>query len=246
MRTESSSFFVAFARAGDTLKAAIAAQQALATHPWPADGVVRVRMGLHTGEPIWLGNDYTGLEVHRAARLCSAGHGGQILLSQSTAALIEHHLPEAIALRDLGTPRLKDLLRPKQIFQLVIADMPNSFPTLQTLDTRSTNLPVQATALIGRERDIAAVRDLLLRADVRLLTDHVRGYDRLVCGCPDGAQPAYGMLTDLAVTKDHGRMETRRAFVMHHPAALAYLNERQRWAHLTGVALVEAERTLNG
>jgi predicted ATPase/class 3 adenylate cyclase/DNA-binding CsgD family transcriptional regulator len=170
VRTEGDSFFVAFARAGDAVNAAVAAQQALAAHPWPADGVLRVRMGLHTGEPAYIGTEYVGLDVHRAARLAAAGHGGQVLLSRTTRDLVEHDLPEGISLRDLGAHRLKDLLRPEHLFQLVIADLPDTFPPLKTLDARPTNLPVQATALIGREQEIATVRDLLRRDDVRLLT----------------------------------------------------------------------------
>jgi len=168
--TEGDSFFVAFERAGDAVGAAVAAQQALATHQWPDGIALRVRMALHTGEPSSTGDDYVGLDVHRAARLCAAGHGGQVLLSQTTHALVEHNLPAGVAARDLGTHRLKDLLRPERIFQLVIANLPDAFPPLKTLDAGLTNLPVQATALIGRERDIATARMLLRREDLRLLT----------------------------------------------------------------------------
>ncbi len=170
VNTEGDSFFVAFRRAGDAVAAAIAAQQALAAHPWPKDAAVRLRMGIHTGEPACIGNDYVGLDVHRAARLAAAGHGGQVLLSRTTRDLVEHELADGVVLRDLGACRLKDLLRPEHLFQLVIAGLPDTFPPLKTLDARPTNLPVQATALIGREREIATVRDLLRRADVRLLT----------------------------------------------------------------------------
>jgi predicted ATPase/DNA-binding CsgD family transcriptional regulator len=167
---EGDSFFVAFARAGNAVAAAVAAQQALAAHPWPKGAAVRLRMGLHTGEPACIGNDYVGLDVHRAARLAAAGHGGQVLLSRTTRDLVEQELPDGVALRDMGIYRLKDLLHAEHLFQLVIAGLPDTFPPLKTLDARPTNLPVQATALIGRERDIVSVRDLLRRADVRLLT----------------------------------------------------------------------------
>jgi predicted ATPase/class 3 adenylate cyclase/DNA-binding CsgD family transcriptional regulator len=170
VRTEGDSFFVAFARAGDAVAAAVAAQQALVAHPWPDGAAVRVRMGLHTGEPAYIGNDYVGLDVHRAARLAAAGHGGQVLLSRTTYDLVEHDLPAGVILSDLGTHRLKDLLRPEQLFQLVIADLPGTFAPLKTIAAQLTNLPIQATALIGRERDIASVRDLLRRDDVRLVT----------------------------------------------------------------------------
>jgi predicted ATPase/class 3 adenylate cyclase/DNA-binding CsgD family transcriptional regulator len=170
VNTEGDSFFVAFQRAGNAVAAAVAAQQALAAYAWPQGAVVRLRMGLHTGEPACIGNDYVGLDVHRAARLAAAGHGGQVLLSRTTRDLVEQELADGVALRDMGIYRLKDLLQPEHLFQLVIAGLPDTFPPLKTLDARPTNLPVQATALIGRERDIVSVRDLLRRADVRLLT----------------------------------------------------------------------------
>jgi predicted ATPase/DNA-binding CsgD family transcriptional regulator len=111
-----------------------------------------------------------GLDVHLAARMMSVGHGGQVLLSQTTRHLVEHHLPAGVSLRDLGEHRLKDLQYPSHLFQLVIADLPADFPPLGTLDTHPHNLPVQPTPLIGREREVAAVQQLLLREDVRLLT----------------------------------------------------------------------------
>src|SRR5205085_12372751 len=108
--------------------------------------------------------------VHHAARIMSAAHGGQILLSATTRELVEHELPSEVSLRDLGEHRLKDLQRPSHLFQLVIADLPADYPPLKTLDSQPHNLPVQPTPLIGREREVAAVQQLLLREDVRLLT----------------------------------------------------------------------------
>src|SRR5262245_9847756 len=153
VQSEGDSFFVTFSRAADALAAAVAAQRAIAGYSWPDDGLVRVRMALHTGEPAPFGARYVGLDIHRVARLCAAGHGGQVLLSQATRALVEYDLPAGVTLRDLGSHRLKDLLRPEQIFQLVIAELPDTFPPLKTLDARPSNLPIQATALIGRERE---------------------------------------------------------------------------------------------
>src|SRR2546429_3635827 len=100
--TQGDAFFVAFARASDAVGAAVAAQRVLASHVWPEGVVVRVRMGLHTGEPTLSSQGYTGLDVHHAARLMSAGHGGQVLLSQTTRDLVEHDLPTGVSLRDLG------------------------------------------------------------------------------------------------------------------------------------------------
>ena len=168
--TQGDAFFVAFARATDAVSAAMEIQRALASHAWPDDLTVRVRMGLHTGEPQLSAEGYVGLDVHHASRIMSAGHGGQVLLSQTTRDLVEHDLPTGVRLQDLGAHRLKDLLHPSHLFQLVIAGLPADFPPLKTLDTHPNNLPIQPTSLIGREKEVAAVQRLLGREDVRLLT----------------------------------------------------------------------------
>ena len=168
--TQGDAFFVAFARATDAVLAAIAAQHALFTQSWPDGMIVRVRMGLHTGEPQLTAEGYVGLDVHRAARVMNAGHSGQILLSQTTRDLVEQHLPEGTSLRDLGAHRLKDLEHPSHLYQLVTLDFPADFPSLKTLDTHIHNLPIQPTPLIGREQQIASAQHLLQRQDVRLLT----------------------------------------------------------------------------
>jgi YVTN family beta-propeller protein len=126
------SFFVSFPRAHAAVDAAVEAQRALATHEWPNGAVVRVRMGLHTGEPEEHEGRYVGLDVHRAARIAAAGHGGQILLSSATSDLVEQDLPADMRLRDLGEQRLKDLDRPERIFQLVVEGLPSHFPALRT------------------------------------------------------------------------------------------------------------------
>src|SRR6266571_2539840 len=125
--TQGDAFFVVFARATDAVSAAVAAQRALASHPWPKGVAVHVRVGLHTGEPQQTADGYVGLDVHRAARIMSAGHGGQVLLSQATRELVEHTLPGGVALRDIGEHRLKDLQRPSHLYQLVIAGLPSDF-----------------------------------------------------------------------------------------------------------------------
>jgi class 3 adenylate cyclase len=134
--TQGDSFFVVFPRATQAVAAAVAIQRALAAEAWPEGGAVRVRIGLHTGEPIRTAEGYTGLDVIRGARIRDAGHGGQVLLSKSTAALIEDALIDDLSLQDLGAHRLKGLPRPERIFQLVILDQPADFPPLQSLDTR--------------------------------------------------------------------------------------------------------------
>jgi predicted ATPase/class 3 adenylate cyclase len=168
--TEGDSFFVAFARARDGLAAAADGQRALASYRWPADLPFRVRMGLHTGEPLVTGSNYVGVDVHRAARVMAAGHGGQIVLSQTTADLSAGDLPEATSLRDLGEHSLKDLTLPQRLFQLSVDGLPDTFPPLKTLGTRPTNLPAQPTPLIGREREVSELEQLLGRSDVRLVT----------------------------------------------------------------------------
>ena len=133
--TQGDSFFVVFARATQAIAAAVAIQRALAAEAWPEGGAVRVRIGVHTGEPIRTAEGYTGLDVIRGARIKEAGHGGQVLLSKSTAALIEDALIGGLRLRDLGAHRLKGLPSPERIFQLIIPDLPADFPPLRSLDT---------------------------------------------------------------------------------------------------------------
>src|SRR5579859_4565567 len=163
-------FFVVFARAADAVSAAVEAQRALAAHVWPEGLEVRVRMGLHTGEPSLVSEGYTGVDIHQAARIMSAAHGGQVLLSQATRELVENTLPDGMALRDMGEHRLKDLQRPGHLYQLVIAGLPVDFPPLNTLNTHPNNLPIQPTPFIGREKEVAAVGQLLRREDVHLVT----------------------------------------------------------------------------
>jgi predicted ATPase/class 3 adenylate cyclase len=149
--TQGDAFFVAFARASDALAAAAAAQAALT-------GPVRVRIGIHTGEPVVTPEGYVGLDVHRAARIAAAAHGGQTLVSRSTRDLVAPDM-----LRDLGEHRLKDLLAPEQIFQLG----PEDFPPPRSLD--ATNLPVATTRLVGRTRELAELV-AALGDSARLLT----------------------------------------------------------------------------
>src|SRR5258706_1481956 len=168
--TQGDAFFVPFARATDAVSAAEVIQRALTSQHWPQDVTVRVRIGLHTGEPFLSSDGYVGVDVHHAARIMSAGHGGQILLSQTTCDLVQQHLPAYTFLQDLGEHRLKDLQRPSHLFQLSLEGLPTDFPPLKTLDTHPNNLPIQPTPFIGRQKEVAAVTRLLKRSDVRLLT----------------------------------------------------------------------------
>ena len=168
--TAGDAFFVAFDRARDAVAAVVAAQRSLAQHPWPGGRAVRVRMGLHTGEPTFSAGSYIGLDVHRASRICAAGHGGQVLLSQTTRELVQHSLPEGVSLRDLGPHQLKDLRQPEHLFQLIIPGLPAEFPPLMTRTGTPNNLPAQSDELIGREVEVGAVRQLLLGETVRAVT----------------------------------------------------------------------------
>ncbi|HEV2460102.1 MAG TPA: hypothetical protein VGS80_17225, partial [Ktedonobacterales bacterium] len=160
--------FVVFARAPDAVAAAAQAQRDLATFPWPAGTMLRARMGLHTGTAQVVGERYVGLDVHRAARIAAAGHGGQVLLSAATRELVEDTLPDGASLRDLGARGLKDLQRPEHLFQLVLPDLLADFPPLNALDGNAHNLPFELTSFVGRERELAELQALLLAR--RLLT----------------------------------------------------------------------------
>ncbi len=166
--TQGDSFFVCFARAMDAVNAAVDAQRALHTHAWDENIRVRVRMGLHTGEPTRAEDKYVGLDVHRAARIGAAGYGGQILLSETTHALVKNALPQDVTARDLGEHRLKDLRAPKRLYQLVIPELLSDFPPLKTLDARPNNLPAQLSSFVGRERELDELASLL--RTTRLLT----------------------------------------------------------------------------
>ena len=132
--TQGDAFFYAFERARDAVAATVAAQRALATHAWPDGEEVRVRMSVHTGEPVVGEEGYVGIDVHRAARICSAGHGGQVLLSETTAALVSGGLPEGVSQVPLGDVRLKDLGEPEHVVQLDIDGLPASFPPLRVTE----------------------------------------------------------------------------------------------------------------
>ncbi len=164
VRVEGDSFFAVFTGPAAAVAAAVDAQRGLAAHPWPADATVRVRMGLHTGEAqvasADTGADYVGFEVHRAARVAAAPHGGQTVLSETTSALVANDLPPGVTMRDMGRHRLKDL-RAERLFQLEIAGVPSEFAPLRTLDRTPNNLPAQLTTFVGREREIAQLGELL-------------------------------------------------------------------------------------
>jgi predicted ATPase/class 3 adenylate cyclase len=170
--TQGDAFFVAFARANDAVSAAVDVQRTLCSTVFMEDVTVRVRMGIHTGEPEIAGDGYIGMDVHKAARIMSAAHGGQVLLSQTTGDLIEHDLPVGVSLRNLGAYRLKDITGPNSLYQLVIAGLPADFPAPNATGSRTIlhGFPGQPTPFIGRQRELAGASALLRQPDVRLLT----------------------------------------------------------------------------
>jgi YVTN family beta-propeller protein len=146
--TQGDSFFVVFPTAKEAVAAAVDAQRALAAHDWPDGAEVRVRLGLHSGEPIVGGERYVGLGVHQAARVGAAGHGGQVLLSSATRELVKSALPEGVTLRDLGDRRLKDIDSPERIYQLVVPGLRNDFPKLNTAERPSPHRRQAALAVV--------------------------------------------------------------------------------------------------
>ena len=168
--TEGDSFFVVFTSAPAAVRAAIAAQRSLAEHAWPEEVDVRVRMGLHTGEGLMVGDNYGGIDVHRAARISAAGHGGQILISSTTRALIESSLPGGTSLVDLGEHRLKDIEMPERLIQISIEGLAQRFPAPRTIDARVNNLPVALTSFVAREREVNAIKEMVSTNRIVTLT----------------------------------------------------------------------------
>ena len=163
-------FCAAYPTAREAVDGALAIQRALAAENWGAPGPLRVRAAIHSGAAEPRDDDYFGPALNRVARLLSAGHGGQTLLSRAAADAVADVLPDGAVLRDLGERRLKDLARPERIFSLAVPDLHADFPPLRTLDAHPNNLPAQATTLVGREAELAKVRELLRGDGARLVT----------------------------------------------------------------------------
>lgn len=166
--TEGDAFFVAFPNATNAIKGAVEAQRALALHAWPEEAQIRVRIGIHTGEGILGGDNYAGIDVHRAARVMSAAHGGQIIVTEATHALTGRSAPDGVTFRDIGIHRLKDLDHPEPLFQVAAPGLDEEFPAPRTLSARRGNLPEQLTTFIGRRVEVDGVKAALARS--RLLT----------------------------------------------------------------------------
>jgi predicted ATPase len=170
VRTEGDAIFAVFPEARAGVAAAIEAQQALASHPWPEGVDLRVRIGLHSGEAYLAGDDYGGFEVNRAARIAASGHGGQIVVSDATRALVAEALPEGVQIRDLGRHALRDLPRDEAIHQLDVPGLPTTFPPLRTMDRTVGNLPDRLTTFIGRDAELGLLDGLLARHRLITLT----------------------------------------------------------------------------
>ncbi len=170
--TQGGAFFASFSSPRDCVAAAVEMQRALASYPWPAGEGVRVQMGVHTGEATETPAGLVGLDLHRVARIVAAAHGGQVVLSATTAALLGDSLPTGVWLKDLGLHRLKDLGRPEHIFQLEADGLQADYPPLRSLDNPKLrhNLPAQVSAFIGREAELAEVRRLVSTSRLVTLT----------------------------------------------------------------------------
>ncbi len=164
--TAGDGFFAVFPSALAAVEAMVGAQLELAAHSWPDHSIVRVRMGMHTGEATLVGDRYLGIDVHRAARIAAAGHGGQILVSSTTARLVGDQ--NNLWLVDLGRHRLKDFPSDDHIYQVAAEGLIERFPPLRSLDAAGTNLLDKASSFIGRDEEVTDVA-LLLRSN-RLVT----------------------------------------------------------------------------
>jgi class 3 adenylate cyclase len=189
--TQGDAFFVAFARARDAVAAAAEGQRLLTNEQWPEGVELRVRMGIHTGEPSIGDEGYLGLDVHRGARICAAAHGGQVVVSQATRELVGDVLPAGTALQPLGEHRLKDLPRPETLFQLVVPGLRSAFPPVKDLDLQHT----EASPFGGRERELGAkARHAASAAGGRLIRTFARRDGQSHRGFADFGWSVRGML----------------------------------------------------
>ncbi|HLA99701.1 MAG TPA: adenylate/guanylate cyclase domain-containing protein [Anaerolineales bacterium] len=161
-------FFFVFPTTSQALEAAVEAQRSLADYKWPRGGSIHVRMGIHTGEAVFSGGNYLGLDVHRAARICAAGHGSQILISSSAHAFIGHALPTDVSTKDLGCHFLKDIEQPEHLYQINITGLWSDFPPPRARNARPHNLPSELSDFVDRENELGEITNLL--AENRLVT----------------------------------------------------------------------------
>jgi class 3 adenylate cyclase/DNA-binding CsgD family transcriptional regulator len=228
------SFFAVFGSAGAAVSAAADAQAALAREEWPADASVKVRMGLHTGEAVVGSDGYVGFAVHQAARIGDIGHGGQILLSSTTARLVEHDLPGEVALRDLGETKVPDFERPERLHQLVVPGLPEMFPPVARDDGKSGAVSVSrsgARPLLERDAELAAIR-----AVVRATAD---GAGRLIAIEGRAGMGKTRLLAEARATAEEERFQVLAARSSELEQDFAYCVLRQLFEPF--LATVEAE-----
>ncbi|MFZ0012769.1 MAG: adenylate/guanylate cyclase domain-containing protein [Acidimicrobiia bacterium] len=170
LKTTGDGMIAIFDTPRDAIAACIQGQSQITSQRWETTDPVRVRMGMHTGDAEERDDDYFGPTLNRTARIMAAAHGGQVLLSDSAATQVRSGLTGATTLRDLGTHRLKDLTTPEHLYQLVSSNIPSEFPPPKTLDSTPNNLPFQTAEFFGRERELAAVGELLDDPAIRLIT----------------------------------------------------------------------------
>ena len=221
-------FFAAFSSPRACVAAVVAMQQALQSHPWPGGGEpLRVRMGVHTGEAEQTPAGPVGLDVHRAARIGAVAHGGQILLSETAAALVRDSLPDGSTLTDLGVHRLKDLGRPERIFQLTAPGLPSEFPALRSLGHPAllNNLPAELSTFVGRATELKEVSALVESSRLVTLTG-AGGSGKTRLGLQAAAELLDGTgdgvwLVELAAVADAGSVPPRWPPSSASPPSLA-------------------------
>jgi predicted ATPase/class 3 adenylate cyclase len=216
VKTTGDGFHAIFDAASDAAAAALAGQLAMLEEPWPADtGPLQVRMGLHTGESRERDRDYYGADVNRAARVMAVAHGGQILASQATAAIVRNAAPADVTLADLGEHRLRGLAAPDRLWQLCHPSLPAEFPPLETLSTLKHNLPVQLSTFVGRQQELADIRRLLQQTHLlTLLGPGGTGKTRLMLEAAEeviGDYPGGVYLAELAPLTDPDLIDERIA-----------------------------------
>ena len=168
--TEGDSFFVIFDSARAALAAAVAGQRGLFEEPWREGEVVRVRMGLHSGETESVGGSLVGLDINRASRIAGLANGGQIVVSASTHALVATSLPNGAAWLDLGDHRLRDIETPERLWQVSIDGLPADFPAIRSQGAPMGNLPTRLTSFVGRDQELADLMAFLVSPNARWLT----------------------------------------------------------------------------
>ena len=221
IKTTGDGILAVFDASNTAIEAALAGQRALRDAAWGATGPLRVRMAIHAGTAESRDGDFFGPALNRSARILAIGHGGQVLLSAVAAVLSGDQLPAPVELRDLGTHRLRDLDRPEQVFQVVVPDLARDFPPLRSLSTRRSNLPVQLTSFVGRERELAEVESLLARHRlVTLIGTGGTGKTRLMLEAAAHLAPAFtdgAWLAELASLGDPAQIASEVARALGAP-----------------------------